>query len=325
MNSKDLILGIDVGGTGTKIGIVTLEGEIIDSVKIKTNSFPLFEDYIEALSAFSFSLANKNKCIKNIVGIGVGAPNANHFNGNIEYAANLPWKGIVPFSSELSKKMGLPVVVTNDANAAAFGEKCYGVAKDMKNFVMITLGTGIGSGIFIDNKLVYGHKGFAGELGHLRAIKGGRKCGCGRTGCIETYASATGVVRSALEFLKEYKDSSINLIAPEKLTSFDVYKEALKGDELALKVFDFTGKILGETFADIVLFSNPEAIVLFGGLAESGEILFAPLLNSFKENVMEVFADTKILKSELSGSNAAILGAAAVFKFEKYNILSDCK
>lgn len=320
MNEKDLILGIDIGGTGTKIGIVSASGEIIDSIKIKTTAFPKFVDYIDALSAFSFSLANKNKCKKSIVGVGVGAPNANYFNGKIEQAANLPWKGVLPFSAALSEKMGLPVVITNDANAAALGEKCYGVAKDIKNFVMITLGTGVGSGIFIDDKLVYGHNSFAGELGHLCVEKNGRLCGCGRNGCLETYTSATGVVRTALELLKDNKESSLSLIASEKLTSLDVYNEALKGDELALRVFAFTGKVLGEAFANIVLFSNPEAIILFGGLAESGELLFDPLLKSFKKNVMSVFADTKILKSNLSGSDAAILGAAAVFKFDKNNI-----
>ena len=254
--------------------------------------------------------------IELIRGVGAGAPNANYYTGNIEDAANLPWKGIVPFAQMISDRMGVPCRITNDANAAAMGEMTYGVAKGMKNFIMITLGTGVGSGIVIDGKVVYGHDGFAGELGHTKIIRDGsaRPCGCGQKGCIEAYASANGVARTAQELLSTTKRASLLRNMPVKeVTSKDVFDAAMQGDEMAKEIFEYTGTLLGAKLADFIAFSAPEAIVLFGGLTKAGDILMEPVVRSMNENVVRFWkGKVKVLFSSLKDSDAAILGASAL-------------
>ena len=251
-----------------------------------------------------------------IRGIGVGAPNGNYYTGNIENAVNLSWGGqkTIPFAELLSQKTGgLKVALTNDANAAAVGEMTYGAARGMKNFIMITLGTGVGSGIVVNGEVVYGHDGFAGELGHTCAVRhNGRVCNCGKTGCLETYCSATGVARTAREWLDMSDEPSV-LRSLDNITSKDVYEAAKDGDRMALKIFEFTGKILGECFADFVAFSAPEAIVLFGGLARAKEYLYEPIMTAMNANLLHMWRNKiKIVFSQLKESDAAILGASAL-------------
>ena len=244
----------------------------------------------------------------------MGAPNANYYTGQIEQAPNLPWKGTVPLARMLQERLTLPVTLTNDANAAALGEMTYGVARGMKDFIMITLGTGVGSGIVINGRLVYGHDGFAGELGHVIVRRGGRLCGCGRRGCLETYCSATGIVRTVHEMLSSTDTPSLLRDIPlDKVTSKDIYDAAEQGDKLALEIFRFTGTVLGEAFADFIAFSSPEAIVLFGGLAKAGEYIMAPIREAMDANVMSIYkGKTRLLTSALKDSDAAVLGASAL-------------
>ena len=315
-DSKPYVVGIDLGGTNTAFGIVDAKGNVIASNSIKTQEHKELDKYMDNLAAAMLDLINKNGGIEKIKGVGVGAPNANYYTGNIEHAANLPWKGIVPFADILSKKLGVPVAITNDANAAAIGEAVYGVARGMKDFIMITLGTGVGSGIYCGGKLLYGHDGNAGELGHVIMRRGGRQCGCGNKGCLETYTSATGVVRTTREFLTTdpNRQSSLRNIPIDQITAKDVCVAADNGDALAKDIFDFTGNIMGEAFADMVKFSSPEAIVLFGGLAHAGKFLSIPAEKAMNDNLMPVFKNKiKILFSELNGNgNAAILGASGL-------------
>ena len=315
-DSKPYVVGIDLGGTNTAFGIVDAKGNVIASNSIKTQEHKELDKYMDNLAAAMLDLINKNGGIEKIKGVGVGAPNANYYTGNIEHAANLPWKGIVPFADILSKKLGVPVAITNDANAAAIGEAVYGVARGMKDFIMITLGTGVGSGIYCGGKLLYGHDGNAGELGHVIMRRGGRQCGCGNKGCLETYTSATGVVRTTREFLSAdpNRQSSLRNIPIDQITAKDVCVAADNGDALAKDIFDFTGNIMGEAFADMVKFSSPEAIVLFGGLAHAGKFLSIPAEKAMNDNLMPVFKNKiKILFSELNGNgNAAILGASGL-------------
>jgi len=245
--------------------------------------------------------------IDKIKGIGVGAPNGNYYTGNIEFAPNLPWKGVIPFATLMSEKFGIPAALTNDANAAAVGEMTYGAARGMKDFIMITLGTGVGSGIVIDGKVVYGHDGFAGELGHVNVMRNnGRLCGCGRSGCLEAYASATGVARSAREILEtNTKDSLLRNIPVEDITSKDVFDAAMQGDEVAKEIFSFTGKILGEAFSDFVAFSAPEAIILFGGLSKAGDLIMNPIVENMEKNILGIWkGKVKVLFSELKEADA---------------------
>ncbi|MBP9970139.1 MAG: ROK family protein, partial [Paludibacteraceae bacterium] len=289
---KPYVVGIDIGGTNTVFGIVDARGSVLATNSIKTQKHTVLEDYIQELYDELTKLIADNTHISKIKGIGIGAPNANYFNGTIEQAPNLPWKGIIPFADKIQKKFGLPVAITNDANAAAIGEMIYGAARGMKNFIMITLGTGVGSGIVANGSLVYGSDGFAGELGHTTMRRNnGRLCGCGLTGCLETYASATGVARSAREFLETQKDvpSRLRDIPADEITSKDVYEAAVAGDKLAQEVFAFTGQILGEAFADFIKFSSPEAIIMFGGLSKAGELLLRPIRESMEKNVMPIF------------------------------------
>lgn len=312
---KPYVIGIDLGGTNTVFGIVDARGVVIASSSIKTGKHANFDDYIEELYQVLSSLIKTNDAVDKIHGIGIGAPNANYYTGMIEDAVNLPWSSPIDLAGKLSEKFGLPVAVTNDANAAAIGEMTYGVARGLKDFIMITLGTGVGSGIVINGQVVYGHDGFAGELGHITMKRNnGRLCGCGRTGCLEAYCSATGVARTAREFLEVRNEPSLLRNLPiEDITSKDVYDAAVAGDKLSQDIFEYTGDILGQAFADMTVFSSPQAFVLFGGLAKSGEFLLRPLRNSMDRNMMAIFkGKPKILLSELKEADAAILGASAL-------------
>ena len=309
------VIGIDIGGTNTVFGVVDARGAILYDGSIKTGIYEDINDYVTALSNGLKGVIEKAGGPGVIRGIGVGAPNGNYFNGCIEFAPNLPWKGKIELARLISEKTyQIPVTLTNDANAAAIGEMAYGVARGMKDFIEITLGTGLGSGIVVGGTLVYGHDGFAGELGHVIIRRNGRSCGCGRNGCLEAYCSATGVARTACEFLMNRTDSSLlRDKKPEELSSKDVYEAAIKGDKLALEIFDYTGTILGEALADFISFSSPEAIVLFGGLAKAGDLILNPVKKSIEENVLKIFqGKTRLLVSQLKESDAAVLGASAL-------------
>ena len=313
--TKPYVIGIDMGGTNTAFGIVDARGNVLASSSIKTRKHSNIADYIDELYTEITRLIDANDAQGKVQGIGVGAPNANYFTGIIEDGVNLPWPTPIPLADLVSKKFGIPVAITNDANAAAIGEMTYGAARGLKDFIMITLGTGVGSGIVINGQLVYGHDGFAGELGHVIVKRNnGRLCGCGRTGCLEAYCSATGVARTAREFLEIRTDeSSLRELPIEDITSKDVFDAANAGDKLAKDVFEYTGKILGEAFCDFTVFSSPEAIVLFGGLAKSGELLMKPLRNAMEKNMMGIFkGKVKVLLSELKEADAAVLGASAL-------------
>ena len=314
MNTQ-CVVGIDVGGQTTKIGVVDSMGNVLAQTVIRTDTYTEVAPYIAELAEAVNKVIKEADKEGKIRGIGVGAPNGNYYTGTIENAPNLLWgRQRVEFAKLLSEAMnGLPVALTNDANAAAVGEMAYGAAKGMKNFIMITLGTGVGSGIVINGEVLYGHDGFAGELGHTCAVRNnGRTCNCGKTGCLETYASATGVARTAREWL-ELSDEPSVLRNLDKIASKDVYDAAKEGDKLALKIFDFTGKILGRSFADFIAFSSPEAIVLFGGLARAKEFLTAPIVEAMNENVLPFWRNkVKIVFSQLKESDAAILGASAL-------------
>ncbi len=314
-NRKKLYtVGIDIGGTNTVFGIVDEQGHILSHDGIKTKDYPDINVYADTVAGHLRSLIEAAGGIELINGIGVGAPNANYYTGQIEQAPNLPWKGTVPLARMLRERLPLPVTLTNDANAAALGEMTYGVARGMKDFIMITLGTGVGSGIVINGRLVYGHDGFAGELGHVIVRHGGRLCGCGRRGCLETYCSATGIVRTVHEMLSSTDTPSLLRDIPlDKVTSKDIYDAAEQGDKLALEIFRFTGTVLGEAFADFIAFSSPEAIVLFGGLAKAGEYIMAPIREAMDANVMSIYkGKTRLLTSALKDSDAAVLGASAL-------------
>jgi len=304
-----------MGGTNTVFGIVDARGNVVAKSAIKTGNHTDVNLYVDDIYAELSKLIETAGGIDKIKGIGVGAPNGNYYTGNIEFAPNLPWKGVVPFAKLMSDKFGVPAALTNDANAAAVGEMTYGIARGMKNFIMITLGTGVGSGIIIDGKVVYGHDGFAGELGHVNVMRNnGRLCGCGKSGCLETYASATGVARSAREILETSTSHSLLRNIPVgNLTSKDVFDAAMEGDEVAKEIFNYTGKILGEAFADFVAFSAPEAIVLFGGLSKAGDLILKPIKENMEKNLLPIWkGKVKVLFSELKEADAAILGASAL-------------
>lgn len=312
---KPYVLGIDIGGTNTVFGIVDTRGAVIASNSIKTAKHSKFEDYIDELYTEAMRLINANDVEDKIHGIGVGAPNANYYTGMIDDGVNLPWPTPIPLAAIISEKFGIPCAVTNDANAAAIGEMTYGAARGLKDFIMITLGTGVGSGIVINGQVVYGHDGFAGELGHVIVKRrNGRLCGCGRTGCLETYCSATGVARTAREFLEiRTEPSLLRKLDIEAITSKDVYDAAMNGDQIAKEIFDYTGTILGEAMADMTVFSSPEAFILFGGLAKSGDLLLKPLVNAMDKNMLSIFkGKPKVLLSELKEADAAVLGASAL-------------
>ena len=312
---KPYVIGIDMGGTNTAFGIVDARGTVIASSSIKTAKHSKIEDYIDELYTEINRIIVANDAEGKINGIGIGAPNANYFTGTIEDGVNLPWPTPIPLADLITKKFGIPCVITNDANAAAIGEMTYGAARGLKDFIMITLGTGVGSGIVVNGQMVYGHDGFAGELGHvIMKRNNGRVCGCGRTGCLEAYCSATGVARTAREFLEiRDEESLLRDYDIESITSKDVYDCAVKGDKLAIDIFNYTGTILGEALADFVTFSSPEAFVIFGGLTKSGDYIMNPIREAFDKNIMMVFkGKVKILISELKESDAAVLGASAL-------------
>lgn len=313
---KEYAFGIDIGGTNTAMAVVSRKGEIIGQYSMPTTGHAEFDDYINAVCEQLRRLAADTCGMENIAGVGVGAPNGNFYSGRIDFAPNLPWKGILPFVEKMEAAIGLPCVITNDANAAAMGEHAYGVAKDMDHFIMITLGTGVGSGIFIDGKIVYGNDGFAGELGHtiIDFSDNARPCGCGRKGCLETYTSATGVARTARQFLQERTDDSLlRNISPEKITSKDVYDAAIKGDAIALDIYNYTGDILGKALSNFIAFSAPEAIILFGGMAQAGDILMKPLRESMDKHTLALWSGkVKLLVSSLKSGDAALLGASAL-------------
>lgn len=313
---KPYVVGIDIGGTNSVFGIVDARGTILCSGSIKTQAYDKVEDYVDAVCKNLLPLIESEGGVEKIKGIGIGAPNGNYYSGTIEFAPNLPWKGVIHLAELFEQRLGIPTALTNDANAAAVGEMTYGAARGMKDFIMITLGTGVGSGIVINGQVVYGHDGFAGELGHVIVRRGatGRMCGCGRKGCLEAYCSATGVARTARELLSARTDESLlRNIPAEAIVSKDVYDAAVKGDKLAQEIFEFTGSLLGESLADFIAFSSPEAIVLFGGLAKSGDYIMKPLQKALEENVLNVFkGKTRILVSELKDSDAAVLGASAL-------------
>lgn len=314
---KPYVIGLDLGGTNSVFGIVDSRGEIKATTAIKTQAYEKVEDYVKASIEALHIIIDQVGGIEKIKAMGIGAPNGNFYNGTIEFAPNLAWghTGIVPLASLFEKELGMPVALTNDANAAAIGEMIYGVARGMKNFIVITLGTGVGSGIVVNGQVVYGSDGFAGELGHVIMRRdNGRACGCGRTGCLEAYCSATGVARTARELLATTDDPSLlREMKAEDITSLDVSIAASKGDKLAKKIYEFTGNMLGEACADFAAFSSPEAFIFFGGLTKAGDLLMKPLKKSYQEHALKIFRDKpKFLISGLEGSSAAVLGASAV-------------
>lgn len=314
---KPYVIGVDLGGQTAKFGIVDARGNVLKQTAIRSNSQNKPEEFIRDLAEGIKKLIDKEYSIEDIRGIGVGAPNGNYYTGCIENAANLTWakNQIIHFADMLREQVGIPVALTNDANAAAVGEMTYGAARGMKNFIMITLGTGVGSGIVINGDVVYGHDGFAGELGHTCAVRNnGRICGCGKTGCLETYASAMGVARTAREILElTDRKTLLRNIPAENITSKDVFDAAIQDDEVAKDIFAFTGRMLGEKFADFVAFSAPEAIILFGGLTKAGDLIYKPIVESMNLNLMPIWrGKIKVLFSTLNESDAAILGASAL-------------
>ena len=312
---KPYAIGIDVGGTNTVVGLVDKRGQILRKGSLSTSKYAEVEDYLNELSKIIEEvLGDTSK--DQIKGIGAGTPNGNYFTGSIEFAPNLPWKGVIPFAQMLEDRVGIPVALTNDANAAAIGEMTYGAARGMKDFIVITLGTGVGSGIVVNGQLVYGSDGFAGELGHVIIRReNGRVCGCGRKGCLEAYTSATGVARTAREYLENKKDVETQLrnIPIDEITSKDVFDAAIAGDELAKDIFNITGTMLGEAFADFVSFSSPEAIILFGGLTKAGDLIMDPIKKSMEDNLLTIYkGKVSLIFSELKESDAAVLGASAL-------------
>lgn len=314
---KPYVIGLDLGGTNSVFGIVDSRGEIKATTAIKTQGFDNVDDYVKASVEALQIIIDQVGGIDKIKSMGIGAPNGNYYNGTIEFAPNIAWAhtGVVPLADKFSKALGIPVALTNDANAATIGEMTYGVARGMKNFIMLTLGTGVGSGIVANGQLIYGSDGFAGELGHVIVRReNGRSCGCGRSGCLEAYCSATGVARTARELLATTSEPSLlRELEPEKITSLDVSIACGKGDELALKVFNITGEILGEACADFATFLSPEAFVFFGGLTKAGDLIMNPIKKSYDEHVLKVFkGKAQFLISSLDGSSAAVLGASAI-------------
>jgi glucokinase len=316
---KPYVIGLDLGGTNAVFGIVDQRGDIKATTAIKTQQYETAEAFIEASVNALQPIIEQVGGIEKIKAMGIGAPNGNYYKGTIEIAPNIKWAHdcIVPLGNMFSEKLnGIPVAVTNDANAAAIGEMVYGVARGMKNFIVITLGTGVGSGIVLNGQLIYGSDGFAGELGHITMVRGeeGRSCGCGRTGCLEAYCSATGVARTARELLaKTQRPSLLRDINPEDITSLDVSIAAGKGDELAKEIYEFTGKMLGEACADFAAFCSPEAFIFFGGMVKAGELIMDPIRRAYDEHVLPVFkGKAQFLVSGLDGASAAVLGASAI-------------
>lgn len=322
MQQKSFSIGIDIGGTNTAMGLVSRRGELLAQSTLSTRDYETPEIFIAAIKKELEPIIEKYGK-ENISGVGVGAPNANYYTGEIAMAANLIWKGTIPLRKLVETAFNLPVTVTNDANATAIGEMTYGAAKGMKDFIIVTLGTGVGGGFVANGQLIYGNDGFAGELGHVIAVRGGRSCGCGRNGCLETYTSATGIVRTATELLEKADGASEQTSEPDwlqtvwkakgKVSSSDIHKAAVAGDPLALEIFDCTGKILGETLADMVAITSPQAIIFFGGLAKAGTFILSPVKRYMEASMLPIFRNKiDIIPSGLEERDAAILGAAAL-------------
>lgn len=311
---KPYVVGMDIGGTNSVFGIVDSRGNVLASDSVKTHDYSDVNDYVAAICKKLIPMVDKFGGKDKFKGMGVGAPNGNYYTGTIEFAPNLPWRGVIPLAQLFENATGIPTALTNDANAAAIGEMTYGAARGLKDFIMITLGTGVGSGIVVGGQLIYGHDGFAGELGHVIVKENGRNCGCGRKGCLETYCSATGVARTARELLVARSEPSLLRDIPaEEIQSKDVYDAAVKGDKLAQEIFEFTGTVLGEALANFIAFSSPEAIILFGGLAKSGDYIMKPIQKAMEENVLNIYkGKTKLLLSQLKDADAAVLGASAL-------------
>lgn len=313
---KPYVIGLDLGGTNSVFGIVDSRGEIKATTAIKTQGYGKVENYVDACVEALKVIIEQVGGIEKIKAMGIGAPNGNYYNGTIEFAPNLEWahNGVVPLAKLFSDRLNIPVALTNDANAAAIGEMIYGVARGMKNFIMITLGTGVGSGIVVNGQMVYGSDGFAGELGHVIVRRDGRQCGCGRKGCLECYCSATGVARTARELLETTDQPSLlRELEPSKITSLDVSIAAGKGDKLANEIYQFTGHMLGEACADFAAFSSPEAFIFFGGMTKAGDLIMNPIKEAYDENVLKIYkGKAKFLVSGLDGASAAVLGASAV-------------
>ncbi|MEQ9288072.1 MAG: ROK family protein [Cyclobacteriaceae bacterium] len=310
---KEFVLGIDIGGTSAKFGLVNRTGDVFHEGAVTTVDTTSVDQVLRPISDQVKAVLDAHSDYR-IIGAGVGAPNGNYYTGRIEHAPNLKWGSRVDFSAEFKKYFDFPVVLTNDANAAAIGEKVFGGGKDMKDFVVFTLGTGLGSGIMVDGKVVYGFSGFAGELGHITVNPKGRYCACGRRGCLETYVSATGIKRTVYKMLADYtNDSVLRGVSYDELTAKMITEAAQNNDFIAIKAFEYTGKILGIKLADTVVHTSPEAIFLFGGLVNAGKYLFEPAVKHMEKNLMKAFKGTvKLLPSALMDKNAAVLGAAAL-------------
>lgn len=311
---REVVIGIDIGGTYTKYGFVERKGDCFLDGSVNTSEYPDVNSFLKNLfKTINKSIESSDTEIK-IMGIGVGAPTGNYYSGTIEYASNLNWRGIIPLVDLIKHYYNIPVVLSNDANAAALGEMMFGGAENMKDFIVITLGTGLGSGIVVNGNVVYGHDGFAGELGHIIAVDNGRQCACGNKGCLETYVSATGIKRTVFELLADCTDNSdLRKISFEDLTAKMITETAKNGDRIALKAFEITGRILGKNLANAVAFSSPEAIFLFGGLAAAGDFIFSPTKEHMEKNLLKIFQNkVKLLPSGLQDKNAAVLGAAGL-------------
>jgi glucokinase len=306
-------IGIDIGGTNTEIGLVDENGHVVAYKNLSTRAYPVFDMFVDTLSDEIKTIINANKD-KECLGIGIGAPNANYYNGMIQEAVNLLWRGDLPLKKEVEKRTGLSTYVTNDANAAAIGEKLFGAAQGMRDFAVITLGTGVGSGIVVNDEMVYGHDGFAGELGHIIIEENGRLCNCGRYGCLETYASVTGLVNTARQMAENYTgNSTLKAVGKENITGKMIGDAARDGDELAIEIFDYTARKLGIGLANLVAITRPEAIILYGGMVKANEVLLVPTEKYMNEFMLHMWkGKVKLLKSTLPGPNAAIVGAAAL-------------
>jgi glucokinase len=310
MHKKQLVIGIDIGGTNTVFGVVDEKGNCLAQNSIKTAAYPLVSEFVAVVSEEIKALINTHDQCE-VIGMGIGAPNGNYYSGTIDFAPNLKWDGVVHLVDLFKEHFNFPIKLTNDANAAAIGERIYGAAKGVDDFVMVTLGTGLGSGFVVNGNLVYGHDGFAGELGHTIVEKNGRDCGCGRKGCLETYASASGIVRTAKEFLENSTNSLLSSL--NEITSKSIADAAHKGDQLALEIFDYTAEKLGFSLANTVAISSPKLIVLFGGLAQSGDLIIKPTKKYMEDYLLNIYQDkVDIIPSKLKASDAAILGASAL-------------
>lgn len=314
-SSNEFAVGVDIGGTNTKYGIVNHRGEIIEKGDLRTDAYKTVDVFMDALHKVLSPIIEKHQKDGKVKGVGIGAPNGNYYTGTIEYAPNLQWKGVIPVAKLITEKFGLPCALTNDANAAAVGEMNYGAARGMRDFIMITLGTGVGSGIVANGQLILGHDGFAGELGHTTVRPGGRKHrSTGLYGSLEAYCSATGIAMTAIELLEQSKEDSIlRKHDVNKIDAKIVYECAVKGDKIAKEVYRFTGQILGEALADFIMFSSPEAIILFGGVIKAGDLLMEPTKDHMEKNLLPIFQNkVKLIFSELKEADAAILGASAL-------------